>query len=136
MQVYAYQGNEAVARAYADSARAIAEAALRVTPDRSELFTSLGLALGYLHRPADAIRAGRRALELLPMDRDAIGHTYAEHQLVRIYLLAGEPDKAIDHLEALLAVPYYVSPGWLRVDPTFASLRGRPRFERLARSVD
>jgi TolB-like protein/tetratricopeptide (TPR) repeat protein/tRNA A-37 threonylcarbamoyl transferase component Bud32 len=136
MQVHAYQGHEAAARAYADSARAIAEAALRVTPDRSEVFTSLGLALAYLRRPADAIRAGRRALELLPMDRDAVGHTYAAHQLVRIYLLAGEPERAIDQLEALLAVPYYVSPGWLRVDPTFAPLRGKPRFERLAKALD
>ena len=51
--------------------------------------------------------------------------------LVRTYLLTGEPEKAIDALEPLLKVPYFLSPGWLRIDPAFAPLHGNPRFERL-----
>jgi hypothetical protein len=51
---------------------------------------------------------------------------------VRIYLLAGEPEKALDRLEPLLRKPINNSPGWLRIDPTFAPLKGNPRFERLA----
>jgi hypothetical protein len=43
----------------------------------------------------------------------------------------GEPGKALGQLERLLKIPYYVSPGWLKIDPTFAPLRGNPRFERL-----
>ena len=50
---------------------------------------------------------------------------------MRIYLLGGEPGKALDQLEPLLRKPYYLSPGWLRIDPEFASLKGNPRFERL-----
>jgi hypothetical protein len=50
---------------------------------------------------------------------------------VRIYTLTGEPDKALDALEPLLKIPWLLSPGWLRIDPNFAPLRGNPRFERL-----
>ncbi len=57
---------------------------------------------------------------------------YYQHQLARIYVLVGEPEKALDQLEVLLKIPYELSPGWLRIDPNFASLRGNPRFDRLA----
>ena len=56
---------------------------------------------------------------------------YLQHQLVRIYILVGEPDKAMDRLEPLLKIPYLLSPGWLRVDPNFDPLRENPRFKRL-----
>jgi hypothetical protein len=66
----------------------------------------------------------------LPSIRAHAG-AYIQHQLVRIYLLVGEPEKALDQLEPLLKMPYYLSPGWLRIDPTFAPLKGNPRFEKL-----
>jgi hypothetical protein len=37
----------------------------------------------------------------------------------------------LERLERLLAIPYYLSPGWLRVDPTFDPLRKHPRFVKL-----
>ena len=56
---------------------------------------------------------------------------YIQLQLARIYLLVGEPEKALDQLEPLLRIPYYLSPGWLRIDPTFDPLRSNPRFRKL-----
>ena len=70
-------------------------------------------------------------MALLPISRDAFLGPYLQHQLARIYLLVGEPEKALDQLEPLLKIPYYLSPDWLRSDPTFDPLRGNPRFERL-----
>ena len=52
-------------------------------------------------------------------------------QLARIYLLVGEPEKALDQLEPLLKVPFYLSPGWLRIDPTFEPVRKNPRFQKM-----
>jgi hypothetical protein len=74
---------------------------------------------------------GQRAVALVPISRDAYQGAYAQHQLARIYLLVGEREKALEQLEPLLKMPYYLSPGWLRIDPTFAPLKGNPRFERL-----
>ena len=53
---------------------------------------------------------------------------YNQLQLVRIYLVTCEAEKALDQLEPLLEVPFYLSPGWLRLDPTFDPVRSHPRF--------
>jgi DNA-binding SARP family transcriptional activator/TolB-like protein len=129
--LYQLRGDRRRTAAYADSARLALEAQTRAAPDDGQRHALLGLALAYLGRKADAIREGRRGVELMPITRDAYFGPYNRLQLVRIYLLTGEPDLALDQLEPLLRVPYYLSPGWLRIDPTFDPLRKQPRFQRL-----
>jgi hypothetical protein len=67
----------------------------------------------------------------VPISKETYTGPYVQHQLVRIYIETGEYDKALDRLEPLLKMPYYLSPGWLRVDPGFDPLRKNPRFKRL-----
>jgi len=131
-QTYWLRGDKAKARIYADSARMAFEENIKATPDDAQQHALLGLALAYLGRKADAIREGQRSVELQPISKDAFSGPYMQHQLVRIYLLTGEPQKALDRLEPLLKIPYSLSPGLLRIDPNFAPLRGNPRFEKLA----
>jgi serine/threonine-protein kinase len=130
-QLHHLRGNRSQARLYADSARLAFEEQLQNTPDDAQRIVLRGLALAYLGRKAESIAAGQHAVALMPTSRDAFQAPYMQHQLARIYLLVGEPDKALDQFEGLLKVPYYLSPGWLRIDPTFAPLKGHPRFERL-----
>jgi serine/threonine-protein kinase len=125
------RGDLARARAYADSAREGFQETLRTTPDDAQRRAFLGLAYAYMGRKADAIREGERAVALTPPERDGYIGPYLQHLLVRIYVLVGEPDKAIDRLEPLLRMPYFLSPGWLRIDPAFDPLRKLPRFQRL-----
>ena len=130
-EIYQLRGDRRRAAVYADSARLALEAQSRAAPDDGQRHALLGLALAYLGRKAEAIREGRRGVELLPIERDGFLGPYVQLQLVRIYPLTGEPGRALDQLEPLLRIPFYLSPGWLRIDPAFDPVRTHPRFERL-----
>jgi tetratricopeptide (TPR) repeat protein len=130
-QTCALRGDQARAQLYADSARIVGQQHLLATPQDAQGHVFLGLALAYLGHKTDAMREGERGVALSPVAMDAYTGPYIQHQLARIYLVVGEPEKALDQLEPLLKIPYFLSPGWLRIDPNFARLRGNPRFERL-----
>ena len=130
-QTYYLRGDRERARIYADSSRMVVDAELRDAPNDGQLHAFRGLALAYAGRKGEAIQEGVRGTQLWPISRDASQGPYITHQLARIYALTGEPEKAVDILESLLKIPYYLSPGWLRVDPEFVMLKGNPRFERL-----
>jgi TolB-like protein/Flp pilus assembly protein TadD len=131
--IYHLRGDRVRTRAYADTAHVVQQEQLRALPDDNYLLALDGIALAYAGRYPEAIRAAERSVELLPLEKDGISAPYNLHQLIRVYVLAGEREKAIDALEKLLSVPYFLSPGWLRVDPTFDPLRGNPRFEALTK---
>jgi eukaryotic-like serine/threonine-protein kinase len=130
-ETLALQGSTARSRAYADSARLAYEEQLRASPDDAWLHAARGLTLAYQARQAEAIQEGLQAVALARTSTFPQLRPYLQHQLARIYILAGETEKALDHLEPLLKLSYHLSPGWLRIDPTFAPLRGNPRFDRL-----
>ena len=130
-QVHALRGDHAKARAYADTAYVAMTQQLRESPNDAQRRVVSGLMLAYMGRKAEAIDAGLKGLALSPIERDARNHPYYQQLMARIYMMCGEPEKAIDMLEPLLKMPYFLSPGWLRIDPTWAPLKGNPRFERL-----
>ncbi len=132
-QAYALRGEKEQARRYAEEAERALAAELGGAPDDGLLHVMRGLALAYLGRREEAIAEGERGVALMPISRDAYFGPYIKLQLVRIHILLGEPEKALDLLEPLLKMSYLLSPGWLAIDPTFAPLKGNPRFEKLLR---
>ncbi|HEV8597805.1 MAG TPA: protein kinase [Gemmatimonadales bacterium] len=121
-------------RAYADSARQSLERAVQENPDEPNNYMALGVALSILGRKAEATRQGERAVAM--RGDDGFQGPGLRHNLARIYQMVGEPVKAIDQLEGLLRVPYLISPGWLRADPSLDPLRSHPRFQRLLAVAD
>ncbi|UCF19966.1 MAG: tetratricopeptide repeat protein [Gemmatimonadota bacterium] len=133
-QVSYQLGHAESARAYYDSARVVLETRVADSPGQFAPHSALGIAYAGLGRCADAIREGRRGVELLPVSRDAMTGPERIRELARIYVMCLEYDAAIEQLEYLLSVVAYVSPRLLRLDPFWRPLRGRPAFERLVSS--
>jgi eukaryotic-like serine/threonine-protein kinase len=130
-EVSALMGDMTKARNYAEAALPIFDEELRAAPDDDQRHILRGLAFAYMGRKEEAVKEGLRGVALDPLSKDITGGAYDQHQLARIYILVGEPEKAIDQLEPLLKIPYFLSPGWLKIDPNFDPLRNNPRFQKL-----
>lgn len=121
----------ALARVYYDSARTVLEARLQRNPESPNNHSLLGYAYAALGRNEEAIREGRRAVNLLPVSKDAFNGPRPRERLARIYVWVREDDAAIDELEYLLSIPSLTSVPGLRLDPAWDPLREHPRFQAL-----
>ena len=132
-EAHGAMGDTAAARTYYDSAQMLVRQRLKESPNTANLYSALGIALAGLGQREQAIREGRRGVELLPVSRDALDGPFRVRDLARIYLMVGEREAALDQLEVLFALPggNPLSAPLLRVDPIWAPLRGEPRFRRL-----
>jgi tetratricopeptide (TPR) repeat protein len=130
--VYRMRGQEVAAHTYFDSARTALEVNLATREDAYGRFhCMLGIALAGLGRSAEAIREGNRAVEALPLSKDALEGPLMIANLARIYVMLGDSDAAVRQLELVLTHPGPLSSAWLRADPFFASLRSHPGFRKL-----
>ena len=130
-QAWALRGDEEKTRFHAVEAKKAIEEQLQSAPEDAQRHVGLGLALAYAGDTVAGIAEARKGVAMLPIAKDGFTGPFLQHQLARIYVLAGEPEKALDQLEPLLKIPYILSPGWLKIDPNFAPLRENPRFQKL-----
>jgi TolB-like protein/Tfp pilus assembly protein PilF len=112
-------------------ARVELEKIVREQPDNAEALCTLGKVDAALGRKEAALREGRRAVDLLPVTKDAFTGAWLLRDLAVIYAWVGEKDLAIKQLEEVLRIPSEVSYGQLRLHPFWDPLRGDPRFEKL-----
>jgi tetratricopeptide (TPR) repeat protein len=102
-------------------------------PNDAQRLELYGRALALAGDKTESVQAGERSLALRETALDAVNGPYYKYQIARIYIQAGQYDRALDLIEPLLSLPGDITPGWLRIDPIFSALRGNARFERLTK---
>ena len=130
-QVYRLIPDREKARAEYEHALSIAQRALEESPQDSARHALIGLIYAGLGREEDAIREGKRALELLPESKDAIDAPLLVVAMARIYAITGDGEKAIDLLQHSVQTPAGLTVNEIRMDPTWDVLRESPRFKAL-----
>ena len=129
--VYWFMNDKEHARASFERARAYMEQSVRESPDDPTRHAQLGATYAGLGRKDDAIREGRRAVELLPESKDAFEGPQTTVALAQIYAWTGENDQALQLLDHLLNTPNGITVALIRIDPVWDPLRKDPRFQAL-----
>ncbi len=123
--------DESKARLAFTAARMEQEKVVRAQPNYGQGWCVLGLIDAGLGRKEQALHEGRHAVELLPVEKDALGNMGAVKALAMIAAWVGDRDLACEQLAIAIQHPSSLSYGKLKLLPLWDSLRGDPRFEKL-----
>jgi serine/threonine-protein kinase len=129
------RGDESAARVEFTNARKELEKTIRDQPDYAEGLCALGVIDAALGNKEDAIREGRRAVELMPVSKSAIEGSLLIKYLALIYAWTGEKDHAFERLDEAAKLPGFLSYGQLRLHAYWDPLRGDPRFDKIVASL-
>jgi TolB-like protein len=117
------------------AARAEQEKIVQAQPDYSYPLCVLGVIDAALGRKEEALREGRRAVQLLPVEKDALDGKFLIKNLAIIAAWVGEKDLACEQLAILIRPPTGVRYGVLKLMPFWDPLRGEPCFEKIVTSL-
>src|SRR5256714_591089 len=132
------QGDSVAAKKLFDSSRASFEDAVKESPNSAERHAYLGMLYAFMERKDDAIREGRRAVELKPESVDAFDGAIMNSILALIYTRCGEKDLAFPLLQRLLKTPgavdsvdYSITVNDFKFRWEWDPIRNDPRFQAL-----
>ena len=129
------RGDPVAARNALLAARAEGEKIVRDQPDFGEALCALGMIEAALGERDKAIEHGERAVQLVPVEKDAINGPLLVQYLSVIYSWTGHKDLAIKELKRVATIPSNINYGLLRLHPYWDELRGDPRFEQIVVSL-
>ena len=134
-QIYGLMENKQLQKKYYESARNILETKIQEQLDDEQFperfHSSLGIVYVGLGREDDAIREGKRAVDLLPVKTDAWRGCYRVKDLAYIYVKVGRFEEAVEQLEFLLSRPSEMSIPLVELDPVWDGLRDHSDFKKL-----
>ena len=123
--------DEAGARAAFLKTKDLLEAQLKESPDAEEMHVQLAKVVAHLGDKDGALAQARRATELRPESKDALGGAEIAAGVAEVHAIVGDNDRAIEILDGLLSRPSAVTVQGLKLNPIWDPLRNNPRFQAL-----
>lgn len=127
--------DDAGARVAFTAARAEQHQIIQAPESYGPALCVLGLIDAGLGRKEEALREGRRAVELLPVEKDRIFGIAMVKYFAMIAAWAGDKDLACEQLAIAVRPPSRLTYGELKLLPFWDPLRGDPRFEQMVASL-
>jgi Flp pilus assembly protein TadD len=109
---------------------------VEASPANAALLSDLAVVDALLGRKEDAVSGAKRAVEMLPVSKDAIDGPDILKNLAVVYAWSNEPELAFQQLELLSKLPYGIFYSDLKLAPYFEPLRKDPRFDRLLAQLE
>jgi TolB-like protein/Tfp pilus assembly protein PilF len=129
------KGDSARAAEAFSTARAILEQRLAVKPEHARTIAVLAQMDAGLGHKELAIQEAQHAVDLMPISKDIYDGALVLEGLAQVYTWTNEPDRAIELLQKLVALPGYTNYARLKLHPMWAPLRGDPRFQKIVNSL-
>ncbi len=114
-----------------ESALGLLQIEMEKRPDDDRVYSSLGIAYAGLGQKDKAITSSKKAVEIIPVSKNAVIGPFRVEDQAFSYTLIGEYDKALECIECLLEIPSWFSIHLLRIDPRWDSLRDHPRYQAI-----
>ena len=127
--------DDAGARVAFTAARAEQQQIIQAPESYGPALCVLGLIDAGLGRKEEALREGRRAVELLPVEKDRIFGIAMVKYFAMIAAWTGDKDLACEQLAIAIRPPSRLTYGELKLLPFWDPLRGDPRFEQIVASL-
>ena len=132
------EGNNTQAQKLFELVKPVFEKAVEEAPLNAERHANLGWFYAFMGRKEDAIREGRRAVELKPESKDAVDGAIMNCYLALIYARLGENDLAFPLIERLSKTPgavdsadYSITASDLKFRWEWDPIRNDPRFQKI-----
>jgi TolB-like protein/Flp pilus assembly protein TadD len=125
------QGDVPGANSSFAEARELLNQKVRASPGNALLLSALGIVDALLGHKEEAIKEARRAVEILPMEKDAMDGPGVLANLAVVYAWTDQLDMAFEQLEVLTKIPLGIYYGQLKSDQLWTPLRQDPRYAKL-----
>jgi tetratricopeptide (TPR) repeat protein len=126
-----FQGEQLNADSLFNETRERLSQMVQTSAGNAKQLSNLALIDAFLSKKDAAITEAKRAVEILPVSRDAVDGPLVLTTLVEVYAWTGELDLAFEQAEVAAKIPNGLYYGDLKLDAVWDPLRMDPRFDKL-----